>query len=680
MNVTPIGAKNDYFLILHRNVSERRESRRKVIASQNLLKSVSGAIPGAVIQFRVDEKGREKLVHASEGISRYWGFEPLGKRNDLETFSDLLFQTEKEQFLGLLRQSVEKLIPVNDEFKVRGIGGEARWVNVRIDPMKDAEGGVLWQGVILDVTEQKALKTRLEIERQRRLSNLESLLSLMQIKQMDFIESVRAVLKESNRFLFAYRSSLWLLDENRSHIVRVVCVDGDGMFSTANDKIPIGDQGVLFEEQFVFPGKSKPYSKSQKEFLKTMFSGQTGFSVLCTPLFQDGKFKGIISHKIKSPARVWDEIDREYSLALAQIVHSSLDRMNQYSIQMSLVFSEAKNRAILDALPDTLIQINRLGLCTDIRKNNRFMPSLEPKDFIGENFFSFLPVNAASSMFHLLEQSFLTGRVEKMEFVTAFENQTVHLEARIKSVSERDAVIMIRDITERKELERMVLEISRAERTRIGSDLHDGLGQELTAVSFLCSALLADQSADRGSSQLEREKQLEHIHDHVQRCIDQTRMIARGLSPFQLESRGLIEVLKSFLADLKNTFGIETLLEHPEGFEILHPFVAENLFRIIQESAHNAVKHGKAKKFNIKVTKDYDRAVLFVASDGKVWNRSVTETNGMGLKVMRYRADLIGAELDFQPLSPGGVEIVCSIPLSSLSASATQSITLSHEQ
>ncbi|MDK3161840.1 PAS domain-containing protein [Kamptonema cortianum] len=662
MNVRPLPHQKGCFLVIHRNVSERRERHRKIVANQNLIRSVSGLIPGAVVQFRIDESGEEKLLHSGEELTLMRGGRSHSRGEHIEKVSDLIAPEERAGFFDLLEKSADLLRPVNAEYQIAGAIGVSKWMNIRINPARDEKGGVLWEGVILDVTEDRILKTKLEIERQRRLSNLESLLSLLQISRMNFLDSLHLILREANRFLFSYRSSVWLTDDEGKTISRIACVDDDGDELPPGQKIQLPCSSTILEEQFIYPGKNKPVNSKDRILLSDMFKDLGDGSVLCSPIYHDGKFKGVITHKIQSQARHWDEIDREYSLALAQAVQSSYDRASQYSIQMSLVHSEAKNRAILNALPDNLVLVSRFGVCQDIRKQDSFLSGYSKEEIQGENFFSFLPVNVASNLSYLLEKAFGAGNLQTAYFAIAEQDEIRHLEARISALSKDEAVILIRDQTEIKHLENQVIEIAREERTRIGADMHDGLGQEMTALSFLCSSLMM------GGKSLVKEdtEKLEQIHKHIQRCIDQTRLMARGLSPFQLEGRGLISVLRGFLRDYGQAFQIETSLESPNGFEIHNPSVSEHIFRIVQEAAHNAIRHGKSKKVSVKINPHQEGVVIGIISDGLKFDMIKKGKKGMGMKVMKYRADLIGAAFDIQPLANGGLEIVCSVPTGAL--------------
>jgi PAS domain S-box-containing protein len=219
-------------------------------------------------------------------------------------------------------------------------------------------------------------------------------------------------------------------------------------------------------------------------------------------------------------------------------------------------------------------------------------------------------------------------------------------------------LFIFRDITERKRLEKEVLEISDQERHRLGQDLHDGLCQHLAGIELMSQVLeqklLRESKADAARAA--------EIARHVRDAIAQTRALARGLSPVTLELDGLLSALCELAANTEKMFGVRCRVEQPEVVPPLTIAVATHLYRIAQEAVSNAIRHGKAKSVVIRLEFLQEMTVLSVIDDGAGLRQGATAQDGMGLRIMQYRASMIGGNLRVSPYPSGGVIVVCSVP------------------
>ena len=216
---------------------------------------------------------------------------------------------------------------------------------------------------------------------------------------------------------------------------------------------------------------------------------------------------------------------------------------------------------------------------------------------------------------------------------------------------------------EHKRLEREILAAGERERHSIGVDLHDGLGQQLTALELMCTILKED--AGKNADMVKRLNAMGKI---LREAIMQTRFLARGLVPVGSEPDSL-QVGLMELSERINALGRGRCeFECRETILIADPFVAGHLYRIAQESANNAVKHAQAKTVTIRLAKTDEALVLEIADDGGgiVKGRSATRGGGLGLGVMQHRANVIGAELTRTSKRGEGVTIRCSLRLSLL--------------
>ncbi|MDR3456572.1 MAG: sensor histidine kinase [Verrucomicrobiae bacterium] len=211
------------------------------------------------------------------------------------------------------------------------------------------------------------------------------------------------------------------------------------------------------------------------------------------------------------------------------------------------------------------------------------------------------------------------------------------------------------EIGERVRLEKELLEISEAEQRRIGHDLHDSLGQHLTATA-MAAKLLAKKIHARAEVEPLAADRLVAL---VEEAIDLTRKLARTLHPIELGSAGLADALQELAANLAKAFSISCQFRHSGTAALNDPQAAIQLYRIAQEAASNAIRHGHARAVLICLDAAGKSLMLSITDDGTGLPDGVPKRKGMGLRIMAYRANLIGASFDIQNLPAGGTRAVC---------------------
>lgn len=210
---------------------------------------------------------------------------------------------------------------------------------------------------------------------------------------------------------------------------------------------------------------------------------------------------------------------------------------------------------------------------------------------------------------------------------------------------------------ERKKLEREVLEISHKEQNRLGRDLHDGLGQQLTALQFFTVKLAAE--AEEKCPHLGKE--VRKMGDYLRDAIKQTRAMANGLSPVTLHEGGLVTALSKLAEGVGAIADVDCKLVCRYTDEI-GTEDAIQLYRIAQESTNNALKHGRAKRIRISLTRRKNGQLqLAIGDNGCGFSPSEFQGDGMGLRVMKYRAALIGADLKLASRPGKGTRVTCSL-------------------
>ncbi|HEX4262953.1 MAG TPA: PAS domain S-box protein [Verrucomicrobiae bacterium] len=228
----------------------------------------------------------------------------------------------------------------------------------------------------------------------------------------------------------------------------------------------------------------------------------------------------------------------------------------------------------------------------------------------------------------------------------------------VKLATRRIFTGFIRDITERKQLEKEILEISDREQRRIGQDLHDGLCQHLTGIELM-SQVLAQKLAPKSKAYA---KQVSKIANHVRDAISHTSSLARGLSPVTIESEGLMSALHELATDTEKIFRVQCRYDFDEPVAMQDHAAATHLFRIAQEAVSNAIKHGKARRVVISLRDTRGRIVLKVSDNGKGFPKRTSKNKGMGLRIMQSRAGMLGGTIAIERNSNGGVNVTCAVP------------------
>jgi signal transduction histidine kinase len=213
------------------------------------------------------------------------------------------------------------------------------------------------------------------------------------------------------------------------------------------------------------------------------------------------------------------------------------------------------------------------------------------------------------------------------------------------------------EIERRQQLQKEILIVSEREQQRIGHDLHDTLCQHLTATAIAGQILQEKLTV----SQRPETEDAEQIVDMVEQGIAIARGLARGLFPVEIEGQGLISALHELAAMQDGRNGIACRFVPDRSVMIEDTVAAAHLYRIAQEALRNALKHSGAAQVMIGLARAPAAAVLTIRDDGKGIGDTATTGAGMGLHIMRHRAEIIGAAFSVQT-GPGGTVIQCELP------------------
>lgn len=220
---------------------------------------------------------------------------------------------------------------------------------------------------------------------------------------------------------------------------------------------------------------------------------------------------------------------------------------------------------------------------------------------------------------------------------------------------------------ERKRLEEEVSQVTEREQRRIGHDLHDGLGQQLTGVAFLSKSLAQTLRAQH----LPEAREAETIAELVDQSITTARDLAKGLQPVQEDPSALMAALREYAIGIEKTFRISCRFLCPEPVLLPNPDMATHLYRVAQEAVHNALKHGHATRIIVRLTVRDRQGTLSVWNNGRKIDAAKKNGQGSGLRIMHYRVSRIGGELKVFCPPRGGTKVKCDFPYESIAKSKT---------
>lgn len=248
-------------------------------------------------------------------------------------------------------------------------------------------------------------------------------------------------------------------------------------------------------------------------------------------------------------------------------------------------------------------------------------------------------------VFHLLARR--TQRIEEV-----VEQRTRELQA---SKLELEEVMH-----ERMRLETEILDISSQEQQRMGRDLHDSVGQKLSGSVYMTKALRRQLEAQNVPPELTETAQ--NLHETLKESVTQIRRMAHGLSPIELVPAGLGDALRRLAREAEEAYGIDCSVQADSEVLPIGRKAATHLYQVAQEAIHNAIRHGKAVKLSLSLLSEATQGKLTITDDGTGFDPEQT-TGGMGLRIMRYRAEILEGHFAVSSAQGSGTTITLTFPV-----------------
>lgn len=360
--------------------------------------------------------------------------------------------------------------------------------------------------------------------------------------------------------------------------------------------------------------------------------------------------KSLSSVSARAPERFQAVLPQAVS-APATAENSELNQLRNTLLQV-----QSFNQALLSTISDLVFEIRKDGVVIAFHGSAENEFAITGDVVVGKRLMELLPTQIGQLTMHYLEKTLRTRAPQKFACQYLVPGRLRYFETRLAVNGADVALAVVRDVTDRETLEKEVAESSSRVQMRIGQDIHDGLGQHLTGITFLSRALEKTLAAKK----LPEAAEAAEISKLVIEALAQTRNLARGLFPVEVESTRLCQSLKELSHTAEQLFNLSCTVECDSDLIINNKNASTHLFRLAQEAINNAVKHGRAQRVTIVLGSSGDKAVLRIIDDGVGFPTEGVKRSGLGIRIMTYRAQKVGGTLEIHPGPHGGTVVTCT--------------------
>lgn len=321
--------------------------------------------------------------------------------------------------------------------------------------------------------------------------------------------------------------------------------------------------------------------------------------------------------------------------------------------------AQARFRGIFEHSRDAMDLVSRDGALVEVNPAMCRLVGYSREELLGLNFARITPPEWRGADEEAWRQILKDGEAAyefEKEYVRK-DGSRVPVSLTVFLVPGTGGAAIIRDMTERRRLEREILQTGAREQSQLARELHDSLGQELTGLSLQAQSL-ARALEDSAPEQARAARRIATV---ARSSVESVRKLAAGLMPAELLPDGLPAALGALRAQAQRLFGLRVDLSCPEDLERLEDVSIIHLYRIAQEAVTNAAKHSRARRVRIALSRRRSLLELSVADDGVGLRRR--RPGGLGLKIMRQRCLTLGGTFSVRPGRRGGTEVLVRIPL-----------------
>ncbi|HEY7311451.1 MAG TPA: chemotaxis protein CheB [Gemmataceae bacterium] len=335
----------------------------------------------------------------------------------------------------------------------------------------------------------------------------------------------------------------------------------------------------------------------------------------------------------------------------------------QRAAEQALRDRQERLQVVLDTAVDAIITIDPHGIIQSVNAATERMFGYKAGELIGHNVKILMPPPYKDEHDDYLARYRQTGQKHIIGIGREVQGRRkdgslfpVDLAvSEITDHGQRSFTGMLRDLSARKVLEQEVLEVATMEQQRIGQELHDTSAQELTALGLLADSVLPDLQEKAPAEA----RVVAKMAEGLKRVLGQVRAISRGLIRVEVDVEGLMAALTELAAQITEQHGVTCTFDCQEPVHLTDNQVAAQLYSIAREGVTNALKHANARNIRISLEGDDQSVALRVQDDGVGVPEMPIDAKGMGLKIMRYRAELIKGHLSVSRVESGGTVVTC---------------------
>jgi signal transduction histidine kinase len=368
-----------------------------------------------------------------------------------------------------------------------------------------------------------------------------------------------------------------------------------------------------------------------------------------------------------SAARAFTEDDVHFLQSLANILASGI---RQQQSESALRESEARFRAQYKRLPLATYSYQQIGhddfVLVDCNEAAEALSGNVP-DLIGRK--ATVIFAARPLVLEVMRRAFREQRHERtsMYDYKMLSGVTKDLDLTFSFVPPDFVLVYVDDVTQLRSLSSRLITIQEEERKRIARDVHDELGQGLTALKLNVAALAQSLPPPAAAG---AKDDFERINDLIDENIHEVRRIAAELRPTAIDDFGLVAAVQLATENFQVQTGIDTEVSiRPEEI-VAPPSAAIVIYRILQEALTNVARHAGATRVEVRLRQDQQSIVLEVRDNGVgVGEDELGRSDALGLIGMRERAALIGGELRVEGVSGRGTIVSLRTPHGGGSAS-----------
>ncbi len=597
------------------DITERVRTQQALRQSEFRYRTVASLAPGFVFEHGLSPEGMPQPDWASEGVEAVFGctYEELSRHGG---WLDLIDEAYRP--IAIERQArLARGEPQSGETKIRNVHGEVKWLQVSMLPVRDAQTGRVTGvlGSAYDITISKmAEQARLQSE-----------------------AVLRAVTQNTPDWLFLVDESLIVRFVNRSFGPHApAAMIGQRLL----DFVPEEHRGSL-----------------EELYLRVFASGRPG-QIAVRQVDADG-------HSSHHEHRVVPVMEAGNVRSLTVAVTDVTERQSQQDAmrtQARILETMQEGVVLIDASSDIVKLTNPMFV--------RMFGYDSKEELLGRSAESLFNTRVLqrSRAGGLLATDTTPTDVLPMELECTRKDGSRFVAACVltplRMAGANHWLAVFNDVTERKRLEREIIEISNREQQRIGSDLHDGLGQELTGIALMLKGVVA-QLRKEGSA---ARSDVEDVITLVNNAVEGTRALARGLSPVSGERGVLTAALQALATRASERYGVRVELDtDPDEVLRMSETAATHVYRIVQEALTNVIRHSSASEVEIRLYASAGDLHLTVDDNGRGFSQPDLESpGGLGLKIMQYRTQMLGGELMIDTGVRAGASIHCSFPMATI--------------